>query len=302
MKKSIFAILLSATLTCVFAQKDNSITILPDVVYHHKFGMALTMDIYIPAISNGKGVIFINSGGFQSPFFPNQYINGNDSLREIAGNNFTFIPKPDLKPEYSQQFSFEDLLHSGFAVFDVRHSSTPKFMLDEITTDLNFAVSYIKKYANKYKVSKDRLGLFGASAGGYLAAYLAANPQGNNTLKALVLCYPAGYDFLNSRNDLVRKALPSLNVSDKILDSLSLKHYISGQMPATLIMYGELDNPFITEPSEIIAAELKDRGVECEKIIFEKTGHLWMNEERKYSSETGEKAMLYLINWFNKYL
>jgi len=42
MKKSIIAILLSISLTCVFAQNDNNIRIYPDVVYHHKDGMVLT--------------------------------------------------------------------------------------------------------------------------------------------------------------------------------------------------------------------------------------------------------------------
>ena len=302
MKKSIIAILLSIALTSVFAQNENDITIFPDVVYHHKDGMALTMDIYVPSNHNSKGVVFINSGGFQSPFFSNQYVEKSNSLSEVIENNFVFIPKIDLKPEFSQQFSFEELLKSGFTVFDVRHSSTPKYMLDEITTDLNFAVSYIKKYSKKYKVSEDRLGICGGSAGGYLAAYLAANPKGDNNLKAVVLYYPAGYDFLNSRNEMVRKALPSLNISDKSLDSLSLKHYISSQMPSTLIIYGALDNPFITEPSEILIKEFKNKDVECDKIIFDKVGHIWMDENSKYSNETGEKAMSQLIDWFNKYL
>ena len=101
---------------------------------------------------------------------------------------------------------------------------------------------------------------------------------------------------------MVRKALPSLNISEKSLDSLSLKHYISSQMPSTLIIYGALDNPFITEPSEILIKEFKNKGVECKKIVFEKIGHIWMDENSKYSNETGEKAMSQLIDWFNKYL
>lgn len=299
MKKLILAVLLSITLTSVFAQKENIITIYPDVVYHHKDGMALTMDIYMPSNHNSRGVIFINSGGFYSPFFSNQYKKNSNSLSEVNKNNFVFIPKVDLKPEFHQQFSFEELLKSGFTVFDVRHSSTPKYMLDEITTDLNFAISYIKKYAKKYKISKDRLGVCGGSAGGYLAAYLAANPQGDNNFKAVVLYYPAGYDFLHSRNDMARKALPSLNTSEQTLDSLSLKHYISNKMPPTIILYGALDNPFIIEPSEILIREFKNKNVECEKIVFDKIGHIWMDENRKYSNKTGDKAMSKLIDWFN---
>jgi dienelactone hydrolase len=264
--------------------------------------MGLLMDIYVPKNNNGKGVIFINSGGFQSPFFSKQYKEKNDSFSNRNGNNYIFIKKTDIQPEYSQQFSFEELLKNGYTVFDVKHSSTPKFMLNEITNDLVYAISYIKKYSEKYNVSKDRIGICGGSAGGYLAAYLAANPQNENKLKAVVLYFPAGYDYLNKRNIEVRKALSSLNISDSELDSLSLKHYISNKMPPTLIMYGENDNPFITEPSDIITNELKELGVECKKIVFENVGHIWMGKNGKYSNETGEKAMNNLIEWFDKYL
>lgn len=302
MKKLILAVLLFITFTSVFAQKENTITIYPDVVYHHKDGMALIMDIYVPSNHNSKGVIFINSGGFYSPYFSNQYVENNINSSEVDETNFVFIPKIDLKPEFHQQFSFEELLKSGFTVFDVRHSSAPMYMLDEIITDLNLAITYIKKYAGKYKVSKDRFGIFGGSAGGYLAAYLAANPQGDNHLKAAVLYYPAGYDFLHNRNEMARKALTSLNIPEKSLDSLSLKHYISSQMPPTFILYGELDNPFITEPSELLIKEFKNKNIENDKIVFEKIGHIWMDENRKYSNETGDKAMTQLIDWFNKNL
>src|SRR5262245_828591 len=46
-----------------FAEENARIR---DVVYGHKFGMALTLDVLKPAKSNGAGVIFIVSGGFVS--------------------------------------------------------------------------------------------------------------------------------------------------------------------------------------------------------------------------------------------
>ena len=45
----------------------EGIRITPDVVCGHIFGMALTFDMYQPQNSNGAGVLFINSGGWQSP-------------------------------------------------------------------------------------------------------------------------------------------------------------------------------------------------------------------------------------------
>lgn len=302
MKSAIFTILLSILTISTFGQAVNDVKILPDIVYHHKDGMALTMDIYMPSNHTDRGVVFINSGGFHSPFFTNQFKEKNDTIVKANENNYTFISKTEIKPEYSQQFSFEELLKNGFVVFDVRHSSEPKYMLDEIISDLNYAISYIKKNAKKYNVSKNRIGICGGSAGGYLAAFLASNPLSGNDFKAAVLYYPSGYDFLNSRNDMVRKALPSLNIPENKLDSLSLKHYLSSQMPPTLIMYGEKDNPFITEPSEILISELKAKGVKCEKIVFENIGHIWMDDKGKYSNKTGDIAMTNLIDWFNKNL
>ena len=39
-----------------------------DVVYGHKFGLAMTFDVYQPPEPNGGAVILINSGGWFSPF------------------------------------------------------------------------------------------------------------------------------------------------------------------------------------------------------------------------------------------
>ena len=156
MKKNIFIILLSVNLAGVFAQVNVGISIFQDIVYHHKDGMGLLMDIYVPKNNNGKGVIFINSGGFQSPFFPAQYKEKNDSLTNRNGKSYILKTKTELKPEYSQQFSFEELLKSGYTVFDVKHSSTPKYMLNEIINDLEYAISYIKKYSEKYLRTKYR--------------------------------------------------------------------------------------------------------------------------------------------------
>ena len=37
-----------------------------DIVYGHKFGMALTFDVFIPSNRTGAAVVFFNSGGFVS--------------------------------------------------------------------------------------------------------------------------------------------------------------------------------------------------------------------------------------------
>jgi len=292
---SIVAIIYYSATIDIFGQSAREIKVIPDVEYGHKDGMVLTLDVYQPGKQNGAAVIFINSGGFQSPFFVRQYEVGNEV-------SWDMIPKEDLKPEFMQQVSFKELLENGFVVFDVRHSSSPRYMLDEITGDCELAITYIKKHAQSYHISKNRLGIWGASAGGYLAGYLAANPKPGNEIQAAGLYFPAGYDFLNPYNDPVRQALPSLNISDKKLDTLSIKHYLSEKAPPTIILYGALDQPFITEPSDAIYLDLKKYKVPTEKIVLGEVGHIWCDKEGVFKKNSSDEAMNNLVAWFLKNL
>lgn len=65
--------------------QDTNITpegvrITPDVVYGHRFGVALTFDMFQPENQNEAGVIIINSGGWRSDF-PNLYEYTPDGIR-----------------------------------------------------------------------------------------------------------------------------------------------------------------------------------------------------------------------------
>src|SRR5262245_3593662 len=76
--------------------------IVPDVVYGHKDGLALTFDVLRPdAKSNHAGVLFMVSGGWRSAWAP---------------------------PEQSVD-RFRPLLDKGFTVFVVRHGSSPKYVI-----------------------------------------------------------------------------------------------------------------------------------------------------------------------------
>jgi len=280
------------------AEKPIRVEVITDVVYGHKDGMALTMDIYRPKNQNGAGVLFINSGGFRSPDFSRQCKAEDGSLWATGNSNWSFIPKEKLEPELLKSVSFEKLLENGFTVFDVRHGSSPRYMLDEITADLGLATQFLKDNATTYNVSKDQLGIWGTSAGGYLAAYLAANPAPDMSPAAAVLYFPAGHDFLAERNEIIREKLPSLNLPDSTLDKLSLRHYVNQNMPPTLLLYGELDLPFITVDSDELYLDMIREGVICEKVVFDGVGHMWLDNQKKYDAKTGDQAMLKLVEWF----
>ena len=69
-----------------------------DVVYGHKDGLALTLDVHRPARPNGAGIISIVSGGWQSSV--------------------------ELAQIFTQ--AYPPLIEKGFTVFAVRHGSRPR--------------------------------------------------------------------------------------------------------------------------------------------------------------------------------
>ena len=62
-------------------------TITTDVVYGHKAGMALTFDIYRPAMPNGSAVISVLSGGWRSTWETLQ------QFRDTPSGDFGFWPR-----------------------------------------------------------------------------------------------------------------------------------------------------------------------------------------------------------------
>src|SRR5437660_11829076 len=146
MHPAVAALILLAGLGHARAQENPRIR---DVVYGHKFGMALTLDVVKPAKPNGAGVIYVVSGGFVS-----------DLSKVEAG---LFGPA-----------RYMPLLQRGYTVFLVCHGSEPKFTVSEIVADIHRSVRFIRVHAKDYGVDPDRLGITGVSSGGFLALTIGA--------------------------------------------------------------------------------------------------------------------------------
>ena len=138
----------AATLTMFFlvtpVRAQSSASIIPDVVYGHKDGMALTFDVFMPpGQANGAGILNMVSGGWISRW---------------------------RAPEEARQ-GYEALLNEGFTVFSIRHGSSPRFNVPEAFVRLN---------ASTYGVDPARLGVYGGSAGGHLSLMLGlASDEGD---------------------------------------------------------------------------------------------------------------------------
>jgi acetyl esterase/lipase len=159
-----------------------------DVIYARKAGTALTMDVFRPKSgANGAGVIFVVSGGW-------------------------FSSHGGVMPSFKR--FLEPLVKRGYTAFALVPSSQPTFTIPEIVQDVSRGVRYIRFHADKYGIDKERLGIFGGSAGGHLSlmqALAAPKPHPNfayqhpandpvdnepATVKAVAAFYPPT-DFFN---------------------------------------------------------------------------------------------------------
>src|SRR5215468_10504848 len=120
---SLGAALLVALLATA-ADAEKKAEVVPDVVYGHKDGMALTMDVVKPASPNGAGVLWLQSGGWYSGWQDPQV-----GLR--AGKPY---------------------LDKGITLFIVRHGSAPKYTVPEAIADVRRAVRCVRLKAKDYGV------------------------------------------------------------------------------------------------------------------------------------------------------
>jgi len=297
-------------------------SVTPDVVYGQRSGLALTMDLYRPPVPNGAVVLFINSGGFVSG-----KMRGYDTLswnryRVLEPDELHLTGDPTPIPLF-EQFAFAGLLGAGFSVCDVRHGSSPPFTLPEITADVRRAVRFVHGHAADLGVDPDRIGVWGVSSGGYLALYAAmagddgsagaenagptetgdAGERPESPVRSAAVFYPAGFDLAADaeRFPEVAASLPALQADPAVLDSLSLKHYLSPDAPPSLIVYGDADFPFIVESSESVYVGLTRLGVECRRVVMPGSGHEFRGPDG-YRPEHGRSAQAEMVDWFRKTL
>jgi dipeptidyl aminopeptidase/acylaminoacyl peptidase len=265
-----------------------------DVIYGHKFGMALTLDVVKPAKPNGAGVIFMVSGGFVS-----------DLSKVEAG----FFGPARYAP----------FLERGYTVFLVCHGSQPKFTVSEIVADIHHSVRFIRVHAKDYGVDPDRLGITGVSSGGFLALTIgtkgnAGDPNAKDAVDRAssrvqaVGCFCPSSDLVNygKSGRCILEYEPvkfawhvfglegnSRDEQIKALRELSPIDFITKQAPPTLIIHGDADPLVPYEQSERFDAKLSENGVPHRLVIRKNAGHVWLDIAKDFTV---------VADWFDKYL
>jgi acetyl esterase/lipase len=271
-------LLLLATASTVPAAEN---TIVPDVVYGHKDGMALTFDVIKPSTApNGAAVVYMVSGGWVSRFSPPE---------ELAKR-------------------FANLLNKGFTVIPVRHGSSPKYVIPEIVADVRRALRYIRHNAKQWGIDPNRLGVYGGSAGGHLSLMLAtASEEGDpaateafmkesNRVASVVALYPP-VDLRQMARGVPTgppsgtQRFPALNFERaKAADYSPLVH-VTRDDPPTLLIHGDKDELVNISHSQNMFKALQEAGVKSEFVTMPGAPH-------GFRGADAEKSDALMLAWF----
>lgn len=259
--------------------------IIPDVVYGHKDGMALTFDVIRPAKQNGAAVLWVQSGGW--------YSNWTEPKNWLAtGKSF---------------------LDKGYTLFVVRHGSAPKYTVPECTADMRRSVRFIRLHAKDWDIDPDRLGVIGGSAGGHLSLMLGTTQdEGDPKSKDPVLghsCKVAAVVALFPPTDLrkivtdppdVIKNIPALKppltFDPKLAPDVSPLLHVNEKTAPTLLIHGDKDELVPLEHSKNIVVEFEKAKVPHKLVVVVGAAHGF---SPKQNQETVQPE---LMAWFDKYL
>ena len=256
----------------------------PDRGYPNK---ALTMDVTMP-LDKGThpAIVYINGGGF---------INAN-------------------KDGYMQQWL--DLAEHGYVVASMTYRVAPTSTFPAPLEDVKSAVRFLRANAERFHIDAKHIGVFGGSAGGYLAAMAGTtngvkgfdkgeNLKYSSDVQAVVDVY--GVSDLNKIGDDYSEAVQQTHRSAGATEALWVNGspvfggkdggisanpeaakaanpmtYISSKTAPFLLMHGDADILVSPSQTELLREALAEHNIEATRYLVKGAAHggpFWVQPE-----------------------
>jgi acetyl esterase/lipase len=276
-----------------------------DVIYGRKFGVALTMEVFTPAVRNGRGVLWVVSSS------------GKSSRDQTLQESFERRISP--------------LLERGYTVFAVIHGSAPLFNVQDFVGDVRRAVRFVRERSATFGVDGQRLGLAGSSSGGLLALMVAmAGEDGHAADDAVerasarvqaVGCFFPPTDLMNygsasenivdlmqTRDGRVDSSFQFYRIDPKtgerrpiteredvrrVLGEFSPVAHVSKDAPPTILIHGDRDQAVPVHQSRRMIERLQAVSVPARLVVREGARHAYPGWE----SDTA-----LIADWFDEHL
>ena len=183
------------------------------------------------------------------------------------------------------------LAMEGFVVASVEYRTTNEVCYPLPLLDVKGGIRYLKAHAERYNIDKNRMGIMGESAGGYLAAMAAlvhdpsydagAFLDETSSLKAAATWYPPA--------DVTKIKYPTEEMAAVSMESLLLGkntmtnreeaekicpvYYVTKDAPPFLIIHGDNDHTVPFSQGESLYKKLEDAGCDVTLLEIEDADH-----------------------------
>lgn len=283
--KILVCLLLLLAATNVFAQPQHT-NLEKEVIYSRKDGMALTLLVLQPAKPNGKAVVSIVSGGWNSVYNSavQYYIKGTEPFTK-----------------------------AGYTVFLTMHGSNPRYTIPDAVSDIKKAVQFVRYSAATYSIDPNNIAITGTSSGGHLALLVGMSEDVQQTASfdvvekvsskvQSVIAFCPMTDFLNFGStgasiNLIKKGIQQMGVwgafsytkwdmatktyqlihdeaERRTIDSLvSPIYHISPTAPPVYIVHGNADKTVPIQQSQLFVNQYKAAGFPATFIVKQGIDH-----------------------------
>jgi acetyl esterase/lipase len=251
--------------------EENKVELLPNITYVKVENVSLKMHLLIPKKHDNHLPLII-------------FIKGSAWGKNHPQNTYSYIPQ--LVP----------FAKHGYVVASIEHRTSHQAKFPAQLYDVKAAVRYLKSNAGKYHIDPKRVGVWGTSSGGHLAALLGTTgglrllegKEGNlnqsSTVQAVVDWY-GPTDFLQMSKFPSKVDFNAPDSPESMLIGGPLKEnkqkvrlanpitYVTPDDPPFLIMHGDKDMQVPYNQSELLYEALKKSGVEADLYKIKGSGH-----------------------------
>lgn len=161
----------------------------------------------------------------------------------------------------------------GMAAFVLKYRLGPRYHHPAMIDDVHQALRYVREHAAEFHIRPDRIGIWGFSAGGHLAATAATHFDASTRPDFAILCYPVitlkpPYAHQGSRKNLLGDEPDSA-----LVENLSNELQVTPQTPPTFLFLTNEDKAVPAENSVLFYLALRKAGVPAEMHIYERGPH-----------------------------
>jgi acetyl esterase/lipase len=279
---------------------DDTVKMIPDLVYATSNGKQLLADLYLPENSQHPlpVIIWLHGGGWR-------------------------FGDRKLGPDFSVYFASK-----GFAMVSIDYRLSDETIFPNQIYDVKTAIRWVKTISENYGLDRNKIGIWGSSAGGHLAGLTATSGSTqligeedlysdmSNEVQAVAIGY-GPIDFLQIDEHLTSHGIVEedpesvqLPTGKKSSDSDSFESlllgapihscpervmqanpitYIKSGMPPFLIMHGLSDTAVPSHQSELLYHALAAEGNNVSLYLIKGLGHGFLN--RTHLDEGGARVV-----------